>query len=120
MSSKRHRFSGEQKAKIALEGLRGDRTLQEIASKHQVQAVSGFAFDAPSATHLDVLLEAHFLYAVDDFGVLLGAPYGCRARPPRQGGRPIRTAVETEPPLEFEVRISFPGPIRRGVANPES
>ena len=36
MSSKRRRFSGEQKAKIALEALRGDRTLQEIASEHQV------------------------------------------------------------------------------------
>ena len=33
---KRRRFSGELKAKIALEALRGDRTLQEIASKHQV------------------------------------------------------------------------------------
>ena len=36
MSGKRRRFSGEQKAKIALEALRGDRTLQEIASRHQV------------------------------------------------------------------------------------
>ena len=36
MSGKRRRFSGELKAKIALEALRGDRTLQEIASKHQV------------------------------------------------------------------------------------
>ena len=36
MSSKGRRFSGEQKAKIALEALRGDRTLQEVASKHQV------------------------------------------------------------------------------------
>ena len=36
MISKRRRFSGELKAKIALEALRGDRTLQEIASKHQV------------------------------------------------------------------------------------
>ena len=34
--SKRRRFSGELKAKIALEALRGDRTLQEIASKHPV------------------------------------------------------------------------------------
>ena len=34
--SKRRRFSGELKAKIALDALRGDRTLQEIASKHQV------------------------------------------------------------------------------------
>ena len=32
--SKRRRFSGELKATIALEALRGDRTLQEIASKH--------------------------------------------------------------------------------------
>ena len=30
------RFSGDLKAKLALEALRGDRTLQEIASKHQV------------------------------------------------------------------------------------
>ena len=37
--SKRRRFSGELKAKIALEALRGDRTLQEIASKHQVHPV---------------------------------------------------------------------------------
>ena len=36
MSSKRRRFSGELKVKIALEALRGDRTLQEVASKHQV------------------------------------------------------------------------------------
>ena len=43
--SKRRRFSGELKAKIALEALRGDRTLQEIASKHQVHPnqVSAFA-----------------------------------------------------------------------------
>ena len=33
---KRRRFSRELKAKIALEALRGDRTLQEIASQHQV------------------------------------------------------------------------------------
>ena len=36
MSNKRRRFSGELKAKVALEALRGDRTLQEIASQHQV------------------------------------------------------------------------------------
>ena len=36
MSSKRRRFSGELKAKVALEALRGDRTLQEIASQHQI------------------------------------------------------------------------------------
>ena len=53
MSSKRRRFSRERKAKIALEALWGDRTLPEIASKHQVhpnqvgawkrQAVEGLA-----------------------------------------------------------------------------
>ena len=37
MSSKRRRFSGEQKAKVVLEALRGERTRQEIASQHQVQ-----------------------------------------------------------------------------------
>ena len=34
--TKRRRFSGELKAKVALQALRGDRTLQEIASKHPV------------------------------------------------------------------------------------
>ena len=33
---RRRRFSGDLKAKVALEAFRGDRTLQEIASKHQV------------------------------------------------------------------------------------
>ena len=34
--SKRRRFSGELRAKIVLEALRGDRTLQEIASRRRV------------------------------------------------------------------------------------
>ncbi|MCY4191681.1 MAG: transposase [Rhodospirillaceae bacterium] len=34
--SKRRRFSGELKAKIALHTLRIDRTLQETSSKHQM------------------------------------------------------------------------------------
>ena len=37
VSSKRCRFSGGLKAKVALEAHRGDRTLQEIASQHQVR-----------------------------------------------------------------------------------
>ena len=37
-SSKRRRFSGEQKAKISLEALCGERTLQEIAARHQVNS----------------------------------------------------------------------------------
>ena len=34
--STRRRFTGDFKAKVALEALRGDRTLQEIASRHKV------------------------------------------------------------------------------------
>lgn len=32
----RRRFTGDFKARVALEALRGDKTVQEIASKHQV------------------------------------------------------------------------------------
>ncbi len=32
----RRRFSSDFKARVALEALRGDRTIQEIASKHKV------------------------------------------------------------------------------------
>jgi transposase len=32
----RRRFTGEFKARVALEALRGDKTVQEIASKHEV------------------------------------------------------------------------------------
>lgn len=32
----RRRFSAEFKARVALEALRGDKTVQEIAAKHQV------------------------------------------------------------------------------------
>ena len=32
----RRRFSADFKAKVALEALRGDKTIQEIASKHKV------------------------------------------------------------------------------------
>ena len=34
--SKRRKFTDQFKAKIALEALRGDKTIQEIASKHRV------------------------------------------------------------------------------------
>ncbi len=33
---KRRRFTAEFKARVALEALRGDRTIQEIAAKHKV------------------------------------------------------------------------------------
>ena len=48
MSSKRRRFSGELKAKVALEALRGDRTLQEIASQHQVHPNQVGAWKRPA------------------------------------------------------------------------
>jgi transposase len=51
--TKRRRFTDQFKAKVALEALRGDRTIQEIAARHQVhpnqvsqwkrQAVEGMA-----------------------------------------------------------------------------
>ena len=34
--STRRRFSGDFKAKVALEALRGDKTIQEIATRHRV------------------------------------------------------------------------------------
>ncbi len=34
--TKRRRFTAEFKAKVALEALRGDRTIQEIAARHKV------------------------------------------------------------------------------------
>ena len=34
--STRRRFTGEFKAKVALEALRGDKTIQEIATRHKV------------------------------------------------------------------------------------
>jgi transposase len=36
MPSKRRRITAEFKARVALEALKGDKTVQEIASKHQV------------------------------------------------------------------------------------
>ena len=34
--AKRRKFTDQFKAKVALEALRGDKTIQEIAAKHQV------------------------------------------------------------------------------------
>ncbi len=34
--STRRRFSGDFKAKVALEALRGDKTIQEIATRHKI------------------------------------------------------------------------------------
>ena len=44
MATKRRRFTAEFKARVAMEALRGDRTIQEIAAKHEVHPsrVSGW------------------------------------------------------------------------------
>ncbi len=36
MATKRRRFTAEFKARVAMEALRGDRTIQAIAAKHEV------------------------------------------------------------------------------------
>ena len=55
---RRRRFSGDLKAKVALEALRGDRTLQEIASKHQVHPNQVSTWKRPVAFHTIWLLCA--------------------------------------------------------------
>ena len=54
--SKRRRFSGELKAKIAFEALRGDRTLQEIAcpSSKQMGLLSVFHKGGSGSSLFDV------------------------------------------------------------------
>ena len=44
MATKRRRFTAEFKARVATEALRGDRTIQAIAAKHEVHPnqVSGW------------------------------------------------------------------------------
>ena len=44
MATKRRRFTAEFKARVAMEALRGDRRIQEIAAKHEVHPtqVSGW------------------------------------------------------------------------------
>ena len=39
--TKRRRFSADFKARVALEALRGDKTIQEIAVKHKVHPNQG-------------------------------------------------------------------------------
>ncbi len=74
--TKRRKFTPEFKAKIALEALRGDRTIQEIAARHKVhpnqvstgqrQAMDGldevFSNGADQARR-DVEAEVHDLHA---------------------------------------------------------
>ena len=43
----RRRFTADFKARVALEALRGDRTVQEIAAKHKVHPEPGEHLEAP-------------------------------------------------------------------------
>ena len=52
MSSKRRRFSGEQKAKIALEALRGRSALQEICPAISGPSEPGWRLEAPGGRRL--------------------------------------------------------------------
>lgn len=74
--TRRRRFSAEFKARVALEALRGDRTIQEIASKHKVhpnqvstwkrQAVDGLGdifAGGPDRHRVDHEAEVHDLHA---------------------------------------------------------
>ncbi len=56
MATKRRRFTAEFKTRVALEALRGDRTIQAIAAKHQVHPnqVSGWKRQA-----VDGMLDLH-------------------------------------------------------------
>jgi transposase len=72
----RRRFTAEFKAKVALEALRGDRAIQEIAAKHQVhpnqvstwkrQALDGLGAvfaNGAEASHRDHEVEIKELHA---------------------------------------------------------
>ena len=43
----RRRFTADFKAKVALEALRGDKTIQEIATRHKVAPKPGEYVEAP-------------------------------------------------------------------------
>ena len=49
MAMTRRRFTAQFKAKVAMEALRGDRTIQAIAAKHEVHPESGERLEAAGA-----------------------------------------------------------------------
>ena len=72
----RRRFTADFKARVALDALRGDKTIQEIAAKHKVhpnqvsiwkrQAVEGLGTvfsNGPDKTRMDHDDEVHDLHA---------------------------------------------------------
>ena len=48
MATKRRRFTAEFKARVAMEALRGERTIQAIAAKHAVHPNQVTGLEAPS------------------------------------------------------------------------
>ena len=74
--TKRRRFTAEFKARVALDALRGDKTIQEIASKHKVhpnqvsawkrQAIDGLGAifsNGVDKVRVDYESEVHGLHA---------------------------------------------------------
>ena len=70
--STRRRFSGDFKAKVALEALRGEKTIQEIATRHKVHPIrwapgsSGRARDERGLEPLHLPILQLFLALVVD------------------------------------------------------
>lgn len=52
MSRKRKKYSSSEKAKIALEAIKGDRTMSEIVSKYGVHATQVSNWKRQALTHL--------------------------------------------------------------------
>ena len=68
--AKRRNFKDQFKAKVALEELRGDKTVQEIAAKHQSQLPSRVSLnmDDIDACLGSFQISVWTYFALDDFG----------------------------------------------------
>ncbi len=55
--TKRRRFTADFKAKVALEALRGDRTIHEIAAKHKVHANQVSTWKRQAVDGLDAIFS---------------------------------------------------------------
>ena len=115
---RRRRFSGDLKAKVALEALRGDRTLQEIASKHQVhpnqvstwkrQAIEGLGevfSNGVGRRRRDHDSEVHELHA--KIGELTVERDFCPEGPVDEPGRAPGDGDAPSPWAEFEPSMPF-------------
>ncbi len=61
--TKRRRFTDDFKARVALEALRGDKTVQEIASKHKVHPNQVSTWKRQAINYGDSLLNTHYVPA---------------------------------------------------------